>query len=725
MTQSQAPATAKDLDLLCINTIRTLAMDAVEKANSGHPGAPMGMAPMAYALWTKYLKHNPQDPLWPDRDRFLLSAGHASMLLYSLLHLTGYDLSLEDLKQFRQWGSRTPGHPEYRHTPGVETTTGPLGQGFANGVGMAIAERMLADRFNRDGFNVVDHYTYGICSDGDLMEGISSEAASLAGHLSLGKLVYLYDSNHITIDGSTDLAFTEDVGRRFEAYGWHVQHVDDGNDLDALSAAIEAGRTDPRPSLIAVSTHIGYGAPNKQDTAAAHGAPLGPDEVRAAKEALGWNPEATFLIPSQALNKYREAIRSGRAAQEQWKRMMQEYEAAYPKEAAEFHRGQDRRLPEDWDAELPDFKPDDGPMATRKASGKAINGLAGRIPELVGGSADLAESNLTDIVDGGELSAKEVGRNIHFGVREHAMGGALNGMAIHGGIRPFGGTFLIFSDYMRGSIRLASLMRAPVIYVFTHDSVGLGEDGPTHEPVEHLASLRAMPSLIVIRPADATETVEAWRTALALTEGRPVGDLPETGKNSSGGDKPLISEDLPDVSQSSALPSSEPGDEMVAGPVALCLTRQNLPVFDRSKVGPASGLSKGAYVLSDSDGRPDVILIASGSEVSVAVEAARQLADEGVAARVVSMPSWELFERQPETYRNDVLPPGIKARVSVEAAASLGWERWIGDLGEAVALDHFGASAPGAKILDEFGFNPENVAAAARRVLQRVNFTGN
>lgn len=693
-------------------------MDAVEKAKSGHPGAPMGMAPMAYALWMDHLKHNPRNPLWPDRDRFLLSAGHASMLLYSLLHLTGYDLSMEDIKQFRQWASRTPGHPEYRHTPGVETTTGPLGQGFSNGVGMAIAERMLADRFNRDGFNIVDHYTYAICSDGDLMEGVSSEAASLAGHLSLGKMVYLYDSNNITIDGSTDLAFTEDAGRRFEAYRWHVQHVEDGNDLDALNAAIEAARADPRPSFIAVSTHIGYGAPNKQDTAAAHGAPLGPDEVRAAKQALGWDPEADFLVPSEALDKFRSAVESGRKAEEAWNRLMQEYTAAYPKEAAEFLRMQERRLPDGWDAELPDFKPDDGPMATRKASGKSINGLAGRVPELIGGSADLAESNLTDIVDGGELSAKEVGRNIHFGVREHAMGGALNGIAIHGGLRPFGGTFLIFSDYMRGSIRLAAVMRAPVIYVFTHDSVGLGEDGPTHEPVEHLASLRAMPSLIVIRPADATETVEAWRTALSLTEGRPVGDLPETGDASARAAPE--DEELPDVSRSGALPGNQSGDEMVAGPVALCLTRQNLPVFDRTKMAPASGLSRGAYVLSDSAGRPDLIYVATGSEVSVAVEAAEKLSEEGVAVRVVSMPCWELFERQPQSYRDEVLPPEVKARVSVEAAASFGWERWIGEMGESIALDHFGASAPGGRILAEFGFNPDNVAAAGRRVLDKV-----
>lgn len=719
MSRSEAPARATDIDLLCINTIRTLAMDAVEKANSGHPGAPMGMAPMAYVLWTRHLKHNPKDPLWPDRDRFLLSAGHASMLLYSLLHLTGYDLALDDLKQFRQWGSRTPGHPEYRHTPGVETTTGPLGQGFANGVGMAMAERMLASRFNREGLDIVDHFTYSICSDGDLMEGISSEAASLAGHLSLGKLVYLYDSNRITIDGSTDLAFTEDVGRRFEAYGWHVEHVEDGNDLEALNAAIEAGKADSRPTLIAVSTHIGYGAPNKQDTAAAHGAPLGPDEVRAAKEALGWDPDAQFLIPSEALDKYREAVEDGRKAQDSWNRLMQEYASSFPEEAEEFRRVQERRLPQGWDSELPDFKPDDGPMATRKASGKSINGLAGTVPELVGGSADLAESNLTDINDAGELSAKEVGRNIHFGVREHAMGGALNGMAIHGGIRPFGGTFLIFSDYMRASIRLASLMRAPVIYVFTHDSVGLGEDGPTHEPVEHLASLRAMPSLVLIRPGDATETAEAWRTALSLTEGKPVGDLPETGQSPSGGEPPETA-DLPDVSQSNSMPSNESGDEIVDGPVALCLTRQNLPVFDRTKLGPASGLSKGAYILSDSGGRPDVILIATGSEVSVALEAAEALSAEGTAVRVVSMPSWELFERQPGSYKDEVLPPDVKARVSVEAGATFGWERWIGDQGEAVGFDHFGASAPGAKILDEFGFNAENVAAAARRVLERT-----
>ncbi|MGI8425467.1 MAG: transketolase [Actinomycetota bacterium] len=708
-----------ELDLLSINTIRTLAMDAVEKATCGHPGAPMGMAPMAYVLWTRYLKHNPQDPTWPDRDRFILSAGHASLLLYSLLHLTGYDLSLDDIKDFRQWGSRTPGHPEYRHTPGVETTTGPLGQGFANGVGMAMAERMLAERFNRSGFNVVDHYTYCICSDGDLMEGISSEAASLAGHLKLGKLVYLYDSNHITIDGTTDLAFTENVPARFAAYGWHVQEVTDGNDLDALDAAIAAGRQDPRPSLIAVTTHIGYGAPTKQDTPKAHGAALGAEEVAAAKTNLGWDPQAFFLIPDAALENYRQAVQTGQQAHQNWSNLMSKYQESFPDEAAEFSRCQDGCLPEGWDAELPDFKPDDGPMATRKASGKSIAGLAGRLPELVGGSADLAESNLTDIPDGGEFSATESGRNIHFGVREHGMGGLLNGMAIHGGVRPFGGTFLIFSDYMRGSIRLAALMKAPVIYVFTHDSVGLGEDGPTHEPIEHVASLRAIPTLVVMRPADATETAEAWRTSLTLTEGRPVGDLTDKGHGQTAGQG-----DLPDINKGAGPGHDDKGSvgEIADGPVALCLTRQNLPVFDRTQLASATGVSKGAYVLLDpSDSvAPDLILIGTGSEVSLALEAAQKLTAEGINARVVSMPSWELFERQSQSYRNEVLPPSVRARVSIEAGTTLGWERWIGDEGKAIGVDHFGASAPGAKIMEEFGFSPDNVVETARRVYERT-----
>jgi transketolase len=672
------PSYGNDLDLLCINTIRTLAADAVQKANSGHPGAPMGLAPAAYVLWTRFLRHNPANPHWLDRDRFILSNGHASMLLYSLLYLTGYGLTLEDIEQFRQWGSKTPGHPEYGHTPGVETTTGPLGQGFGTGVGMAIAERVLAARFNRPDFPVVDHHTYAICSDGDLMEGVSHEAASLAGHLRLGKLIYLFDNNHITIDGSTDLAFTEDVGRRFEAYQWHVQHIEDGNELETIARAIEAAKADPRPSMIVLRTHIGYGAPTRQDSELAHGQALGEEEVRGTKIRLGWDPDKHFYVPDEALAHWREAQPRGAELEEAWKKLFERYRAAFPDEAAEFERVMAGRLPEGWDDDLPTVPVDKKAVATRAASNLAINALAAKVPELIGGSADLTGSNLTEIKGGGVLEAESTGRNIHYGVREHAMAAAMNGMALHGGLRPFGGTFLIFSDYMRPSVRLAALMKVPAIFVWSHDSIGQGEDGPTHQPVEHLASLRAMPNLVVIRPADANEAIEAWRVALGQRE----------------------------------------------VPVGLVLTRQNVPVLDRSRLAAASGLARGAYVLFDpppangGSPDPDMILIATGSEVSICVEAADRLAAEGVRARVVSMPSWELFEAQPKSYRDEVLPPAVRTRLSVEAAASFGWERWVGEDGRSLALDHFGASAPGAVAMRELGFSTDNVLAQARSLLQ-------
>jgi transketolase len=664
------------LDQLCVNTIRMLAVDAVEKAKSGHPGMPMGAAPMAYVLWTRFLKHSPANPQWPDRDRFVLSAGHGSMLLYSLLHLTGYDLPLEELQRFRQWGSRTPGHPEYRLTPGVETTTGPLGQGFANGVGMAIAEAFLAERFNRPGHAIVDHYTYAIVSDGDLMEGVASEAASLAGHLQLGKLIYLYDDNGISIDGPTDLAFTEQVGRRFEAYGWHVQEVEDGNDLRAIATAIKAAQAERvRPSLIIVHTHIAYGSPGKQDTAEAHGAPLGPEEVKRTKEFLGWPQEPLFYIPEEALAVFRQAVARGRAWEAEWQARLQAYGTEFPELAEEWQRTIRRELPPGWRASLPTFGPKDGAMATRVASGRVLNALAPVLPELIGGSADLTPSNNTYLRDGGEFDAKNrAGRNLHFGVREHAMGAILNGMALHGGVIPYGGTFLIFSDYMRPAIRLAALSEVPVIYVFTHDSVGLGEDGPTHQPVEHLAALRAIPQLTVIRPADANETAVAWRVAL----------------------------------------------EHRQGPVALALTRQNLPVFDRAAMAAADGLERGAYVLVDApDGRPDIILIATGSEVALAVEARQRLAEQGIRARVVSMPSWELFERQPKAYRDEVLPPALSKRLAIEAGAPQGWHYYVGPEGAVLGLTRFGASAPGAVALENLGFNVANVVALALHILGR------
>jgi transketolase len=665
-----------DLDELCVNTIRMLSAECVEKARSGHPGMPMGAAPMAYLLWTKFLKHNPANPAWPDRDRFVLSAGHGSMLLYSLLHLTGYDLPLSELKNFRQWGSKTPGHPERGHAPGVETTTGPLGQGFANGVGMAVAERILAARFNRPGHEIVNHFTYGIVSDGDLMEGISHEAASLAGHLGLGKIIYLYDDNHVSIEGSTDLAFSENRLARFAAYGWHVQQVADGNALMAIeNALISAQRETRRPSMIAVRTVIGYGSPNKEGTASAHGEPLGAEEIKLSKEKLGWPLEPDYFIPEEALTNFRQAVEKGEEREEEWSASLRTYEKAHPDLAKEWHAWMQGELPEGWETDIPSFPPDKKGDATRNASGKVLNAIAGRVGNLIGGSADLAPSNKTLVKDGGDFQANHYdGRNLRFGVREHGMGGILNGMALHGGLIPYGGTFLIFSDYMRPAIRLASLMRLKVIYVFTHDSIGLGEDGPTHQPVEQLAALRAIPGLVVLRPCDASETAAAWRFAV----------------------------------------------EKKNGPVALALTRQTVPVLDRNRFASAEGLYRGAYILSDpADGDPDVILIGTGSEVHLAVAAAERLEEKGARPRVVSMPSWELFDIQPEDYRSRVLPDRIRARVAVEAGVPQGWHRYVGASGEVIGINHFGASAPYQVLYERFGLTAERIVEKSLKLLDR------
>lgn len=668
-------STQVDIDQLCVNVIRGLAMDAVQKANSGHPGMPMGAADMAYVLWTRFLRHNPRNPQWPNRDRFILSAGHGSMLLYALLHLTGYDVSMEDLKQFRQWGSKTPGHPEYDLEIGVELTTGPLGQGFGTGVGMAIAERWLAHRFNRPGFPVVDHYIYAIVSDGDLMEGISHEAASLAGHLGLGRLIYLYDDNHISIDGPTDLAFSEDVARRFTAYGWHVERVN-GHDREAIAQAIAAARRETdRPSLIIARTHIAYGSPHKQDTAAAHGAPLGEEEVRLTKERLGLPPEETFWVPDEVYAHMRQAVERGQQWEREWQEMFERYRAEYPDLAEEFERALRGELPEGWDADLPTFEAGQN-IATRKASGVVLNALAPRVPNLIGGSADLTPSNNTYLKDYGDMSrSNPAARNIHYGVREHAMAAALNGMTLHGGVIAYGGTFLVFSDYMRPAIRLAALMNIPTIFVFTHDSLWIGEDGPTHQPVEHLPSLRAMPNLTVIRPSDANEVVEAWR--YALTHRRQ-------------------------------------------GPIALLFTRQGVPVLDRSRLAPASGLHKGAYVLAEAEGgKPEIILLASGSEVHLVVAAWERLQEEGIPTRVVAMPSWEIFERQPAEYQQAVLPPDVTKRLAVEAAAPLGWERYVGTEGAVMGVDRFGASAPYKVLMEKYGFTVDNIVSRAKALLER------
>ncbi len=653
-----------NLDQLCINTIRSLAMDSVQRANSGHPGMPMGMADAAYVLWTRFLKHNPSHPQWSNRDRFILSAGHGSMLLYSLLHLTGYDLPLEALKHFRQWGSRTPGHPEYGLTPGVETTAGPLGQGFAVGVGIAIAERFLAATFNRPDLPIIDHFTYAIVSDGDLMEGVSQEAASLAGHLKLGKLIYLYDDNEISIEGSTAITFTEDVPARFRACGWQVQEVD-GHDLPEIETAIHAAQEErEQPSLIICHTHIAYGSPNMQDSAEAHGAPLGEDEVRATKEKLGWPAEAQFILPEEALAVFREAVGRGQEAESHWRELWDQYQAAYPEQGAILERLWAGELPEGWTEALPSFNLSDGPLATRQASGLTLNRLAPVLTTLMGGSADLAPSTKTLLADETDFQADTpTGRNLRFGVREHGMGGILNGMALHGGIRPYGGTFLVFSDYMRPSVRMAALMGLPVIYVWTHDSVWVGEDGPTHQPVEHLAALRAIPNLVVIRPADANETAAAWQVALERRD----------------------------------------------GPTALVLTRQSLPVLFETRRPAAKTVERGGYVLVDSSGVSTVLLIASGSEVHLALDARDLLAERGIPVRVVSMPSWELFDAQPASYRSLILPPEVTARLAIEAGISQGWEKYVGPVGDVMSLEHFGASAPHAVLQEKFGFTAQAV----------------
>jgi transketolase len=689
---SSSGTPSQNLDQLCINTLRFLAVDAVQKANSGHPGMPMGAAPMAYQLWTRFLKHNPAHPGWFDRDRFVLSAGHGSMLLYGLLHLTGYHLPMDEIQRFRQWGSRTPGHPERGLTPGVEVSTGPLGQGFGNGVGMAIAEAHLAARYNRPGFRIIDHYSYLIAGDGDLMEGVTSEAASLAGHLQLGKLICFYDDNRISLAASTELCFTEDRAARFAAYGWQVQTVADGNDLEAIGRAIESARADSRrPSLIVVRTHIGYGSPGKQDSFEAHGSPLGAEEVRLTKERLGWPAEPAFYLPDQALDHFRAALSRGAESEAAWDSMLSCYAREYPELAGELRQTMEGELAAGWQEAIPEFPADAKGMATRIASGKVLNALAARLPQLFGGSADLDPSTYTAMKERGDFQSPffepadrqgaaggdwgPAGANLHFGVREHGMGAIVNGLAAHGGIIPFGATFLTFSDYMRPTLRLAALSGLRVIQIFTHDSIGLGEDGPTHQPVEHLASLRAIPRLVVIRPGDANESAVAWRAVLSLRD----------------------------------------------RPVALVLSRQSVPTLDRSRYAPAEGLLRGGYVLADAEGAaPELILIATGSELSLAVEARAKLLEEDIRARVVSLPSWELFDEQPQDYRDLVLPPGVTARLAVEAGSPQGWHRYVGSGGAVLGVERFGASAPGEVVLREYGFTVENVCRLAREQLGRT-----
>ena len=664
------------LEEKAINTIRFLSADAIQKANSGHPGLPMGTAALTYTLWTRHLRHNPNNPDWSNRDRFVLSGGHGSMLLYSMLHLSGYDLSLDDIKNFRQWQSLTPGHPEYGLTPGVETTTGPLGQGFANGIGFAIAEAHLAAIYNRPGFPLIDHYTYGLVTDGDLMEGVTSEAASLAGHLRLGKVIYLYDDNRISIDGSTDLTFTEDRGARFEAYGWHVLKVDDGNDVNAVDQAIQLAKDDPRPSLIVCRTHIGYGLPTKQDTAAAHGSPPGDKELDAAKNALDWPIEPRFFIPEEVLEYFQEAKVQGLESENRWNELFTSYEEKYPDEAAELKRRLAGDLDSSWEEKIPKFPADPKGMATRTASGKVINALSSAIPELIGGSADLAPSNKTWLDGNLDFQADQYqGRNFHFGVREHGMGAVINGMAIHGGVIPYGGTFLVFSDYMRGAIRISALSRIPSIWVFTHDSIGVGEDGPTHQPVEHLAALRAIPDLVVLRPGDANEVAQAWAYAIRHRE----------------------------------------------GPTVLALSRQSMPVLDRSLYSPVEDVQRGAYVLADiGDHDPELILMASGSEVDLIIKAGERLAAEGKNVRLISFPSWELFRKQEKSYQELVLKPKIKARLAVEAGVAQGWREWVGDKGIILSIDRFGASAPAGKIYEEFGLSVDDVIRKSEELLRKV-----
>jgi len=683
---------APSLDELCVNTLRFLSVDAVQKANSGHPGLPLGAAAMAYVLWTRFLKHHPANPDWFDRDRFVLSAGHGSMLLYSLLHVSGYALPLEQLKQFRQWGSLTPGHPERGLTPGVETTTGPLGQGFGNGVGMAMAEAHLAARYNRPGFCVIDHHTYGLVSDGDLMEGVTSEAASLAGHLQLGKLIYLYDSNNVTLSAGTDITFTEDCACRFEAYGWHTQIVEDGNDLHAIETALQSARAETRrPSLILARTHLGYGSPNKQDTFAAHGSPLGADEVRLTKEKLGWPTEPPFYIPEAVQAHFLLAVDRGARAETEWNDAFSAYALAFPELAQELQQVMRSELPAGWDRDMPQFSADAKGVATRVASGRIMNAIVSNLPGLIGGSADLNPSTHTALKGLGDFEPADsgtcdkqgssgggwmyAGRNLHFGIREHAMGAIMNGLAAHGGIVPFGATFLVFSDYLRPPIRLAALMGLHVIYVFTHDSIAVGEDGATHQPVEQIASLRAVPNLIVIRPGDANETTVAWRVAI----------------------------------------------ESHDRPVVLVLSRQDVPTLDRTRFSSADGLRHGGYILADApNGHPDLILIASGSEVGLIVEARERLMKQNIGVRIISMPSWELFEAQPREYRNRVLPPAIGARLAVEAGVSQGWHRYVGSYGDVLAVDRFGASAPGEVVLREYGFTVDNVCRRAFELLETI-----
>ena len=667
--------TSPELDELCVNTLRFLAVDAVQKAASGHPGAPLGIAPMAYVLWDRFLKHNPADPRWPDRDRFILSAGHASALLYSLLHLTGYDLSLDEIKRFRQWGSRTAGHPEYAPSYGIEVTTGPLGQGFANGVGMAIAERWLAQHYNRPGHRIINHFVYSIVSDGDLEEGVSSEAASLAGTLKLGKLIYLYDDNDISIEGSTDITFTEDVSRRFQAYGWQVVGPIDGMNLSDVDAAIGNAQAEgERPSLIICRTIIGYGSPNKAGTAAAHGEPLGEEEVSLTRQSLGWKYEEPFTIPPEVGKHYRQALERGRQSQEEWQDRLAAYQLAYTEEARQLAADLSGDLPEGWDAGLDRlFQNGDKPVATRVASGQVMNAIAPRLHSLMGGSADLSPSTKTILSDKGDFSADNyAGHNLHFGIREHAMGAVANGMSLHGGIIPYTATFLIFYDYMRPPIRLAALMGLRVIFIFTHDSVGLGEDGPTHQPIEQLLGLRAVPGLVTLRPADATETVEAWKVALQRRN----------------------------------------------GPTVLALSRQNLPVLDRETLTPAGGVSRGGYILWQAGAATDVILIGTGSEVHIALEAGKLLLEQNISARIVSLPSWELFDAQSTDYRDSVLPPAIRRRVSIEAGAKLGWERYVGPDGVIIGLARFGASAPAPVIYEQFGLTARHMADEALRLVK-------
>lgn len=664
-----------DLETKAINTLRFLSADGVEKANSGHPGLPMGDAAIAYTIWTKHLRFDPSNPSWINRDRFVLSGGHGSMLLYSLLHLTGFAVSMDDIKSFRQWGSITPGHPEFGLTPGVDTTTGPLGQGLSNGVGMAIAEAHLAAEFNQPGFEIFDHYVYGIVTDGDLMEGVASEAASLAGHLKLGKIIYCYDNNHISIDGSTELAFTEDRGKRFEAYGWQVLYVADGNDVNEIDAAIRAAKLDPRPSLIICNTHIGYGLPTRQDTNKAHGEPPGEEELKGAKIKLDWPVEPMFYVPDEVRDLFMKAGKAGHEKHQDWQTLLAKYKKTEPQKGADLQRRMDGKLPKDWDASLPVFAADPKGMATRVASGQTLNTIAAVLPELVGGSADLTPSNNTWLKDSTAFDPENpLGRYFHFGVREHGMGAIVNGMAYHGGLIPFGATFLVFTDYMRGAIRLSALSHIHSIWVMTHDSVGLGEDGPTHQPIEHLASLRAMPNMTVIRPADANETREAWKAAITHKD----------------------------------------------GPTLLSLTRQAVPTLDRSKYAGAEGLQKGAYVLTDlGKGKPELILMASGSEVSLVIGAAEKLAADGVKVRVVSFPSWELFEKTGCEYQSEVLPKEIRKRVAVEMASPFGWERWTGSEGLILGIDHYGASAPLKAILQGFGFTVDAVYQTVKHYLEK------